>query len=303
MKKKKPWKRILIAGSVLLVLLGGCLWYALWQSAQTSAQEAAFSVEMSPIQEDCLNVYMLDVGQGDSLLLVSPEGQTMLVDTGSPEQGETVLASLQALGVEELDILLLTHAHEDHAGAAAAIMKRIPVGTVCLTGDGEDYGDTLSKLLSRKRAEVLPLWAGADIGWSESCTVEVLSPLPDRFMGDENAGSAVVRVAYGESSILLCGDATVETENLLLALYPQEALESTVIKLAHHGSESSSSQDFLGLVSPELALVSVGAHNSYGHPSEEVLRNLKELKIPYVSTEEAGTVQIVLDGLGVQVIK
>lgn len=298
MHGKKPWKYILIAGTIILLLIGGCLWYILHFRS-----EPGTSLTLPAPREGCLNVYMLDVGQGDAILLISPQGESMLVDTGSEEEGQRVINALNALGIERLDVLVLTHAHEDHAGGAAELVKHIPVDRAYLTGEQEMYAQTLRNKLQRKKTEIQSLWAGTQVRWSESCTVEVLSPLSDRSMGDENDASAVIRVAYEDSSILLCADATEDTENLLLALYPLKDLRSTVIKIAHHGSSGSSSFNFLNLLSPKLALLSVGVGNSYGHPSTEVLERLNTLKIPYVSTAEAGTVQIILDGTGAEVIK
>lgn len=300
MHGKTPWKFILIAGAILLLLAGACLGYILWNQSQPEAEN---SLTLPAPREGSLNVYMLDVGQGDSLLLISPEGNTMLVDTGSEEQAYTVESSLRALGIEKLDVLVLTHTHEDHAGAALELVKHISVGKVYVGRETTGYENSLLKQLNRQKVEVVSLWAGTAVDWSESCIVEVLSPFSDRAMGDENDASAVLRIAFEDSSILLCADATMDTENLLMALYPRDALQSTVIKLAHHGSNSSSSRTFLELVSPELALISVGANNGYGHPAQETLRTLEELKIPYISTEEAGTVQIILDGTGAEVIK
>lgn len=300
MTRKAPWKFILIAGAILLLLAGACLWYILGIQSQNQGSTLP---TLPATREGCLSVYMLDVGQGDSLLLISPEGKTMLVDTGSEEQAQAVESSLRALGIETLDVLVLTHAHEDHAGSAIELVKHIPIGKAYLGGNTAGYEENLLKQLNRRKVDMVSLWAGTEVDWSESCTVEVLSPFADRGMGEENDASAVIRVAYGDSSILLCADATVDTENLLLALYPLKTLQSTVIKLAHHGSANSSSQNFLQLLSPELALISVGAGNSYGHPSQEVLERLKTLKIPYISTAETGTVQIILDGAGAEVIK
>lgn len=300
MQGKAPWKFILIAGAILLLLAGGCLWYIL--NTQLPSQTSTLPALPAP-REGCLNVYMLDVGQGDSLLLISPEGKTMLVDTGSEEQAQGVESSLRALGIETLDVLVLTHAHEDHAGAAIELVKHIPIGKAYLGGDTAGYEEKLLRQLSRRKVETVSLWVGTEVDWSESCNVEVLSPFADRGMGEENDASAVLRVAFGDSSILLCADATVDTENLLLALHPLDHLRSTVIKLAHHGSNTSSGEEFLRLVAPELALISVGENNGYGHPAPEVLDRLDKLKIPYISTEEAGTVQIILDGTGAEVIK
>lgn len=299
MKNGAAIKFWLAGGLILLLLLGGCLWYILGSNA---ADSPAGSL-LPPPQEGALTVYMLDVGQGDALLLVSPDGKTMLVDTGRADKTETVLRSLQSLGIEKLDVLLLTHCHEDHAGGAAALVQKIKVGKVCFTGDISAYSGNLEQILSRRRIFAEALHAGMETSWSEECAVEVLSPFSDRFMGDENDGSAVVQVRFENSSLLLCADATVDTEQLLLALYPLSTLRCSAIKLGHHGSSTSSSEAFLLGADPGLALLSVGADNDYGHPAPSVLDTLAALNIPYISTAEAGTVQIVLDGSGARVIK
>ncbi len=281
---------------VVLLLLG--LWYFLLRPREQIVIPA-----LSPAVPGALNLYMLDVGQGDALLLLSPGGKSLLVDTGSENTSGVLIAALRALDIKELDILLLTHCHADHAGGAAALLEKFPVKQVYLTGGESGYPPALLRQLKRQNLSPLRPWSEDTADFDAGVMVKFLSPFSDRAMGDDNDASAVVRVEYGISSLLLCADATLETENLLLSLYPLSALDCTVLKAAHHGADTATGEWFLQAADPELVLLSVGRNNGYGHPSPQLLQRLREADIPYVSTAEAGTVHLVLDGAGCRVVK
>ena len=253
------------------------------------------------IEPGKLNVFFIDVGQGDSALLVAPTGEKLLVDCGPAEAGEKLAAQLTDWGIESIDTLLLTHAHSDHTGGAETLSTYIDIDRAYLCGAEEDYG-SLRRKLREAGAAVDFFEEPMDIPFSETVSVQVLSPLKDVAYTELNASSAVIRVSYGDNALLLCADATEETENLLLLNYAVDELKADILKVGHHGSTGSSSELFLKAVSPAYAVISVGTDNGYGHPAPSTLKRLTDAGAVILATKDRGTIQFVLDGKGFSVL-
>jgi competence protein ComEC len=260
---------------------------------------------------DALLVEAIDVGQGDSLLLITPDGKTMLVDGGGfgggPRQviqnfdiGEEVVSPLLwSRGIRHLDIVALSHAHSDHMGGLPAVLQNFRPGElwvgnnpavppyVALLDQAHDLG-----------VRVRTLRAG-DVATLGSLDVQVLAPLPNYRPDREpnNNDSLVMRVAYQSTSALLEGDAESPIEREMLG---EQNLQSTLLKIAHHGSATSTQPEFLARVSPRYAVISCGLHNHYGHPREEVLRSLQSLRVGTLSTDINGATCFTLDGKNVE---
>jgi competence protein ComEC len=256
---------------------------------------------------NALLVEAIDVGQGDSLLLITPDGKTMLVDGGgfggSPRQaaqnfdiGEEVVSPLLwSRGIRHLDVVALSHAHSDHMGGLPAILRNFSpselwVGNnppvppyVALLDQAHDLG-----------VRVRTLRAG-DLAALGSADVHVLAPLLDYRPESEpnNNDSLVLRVAYQSTSALLEGDAESPIEHGMLG---EQNLQSTLLKIGHHGSTTSTQPDFLARVSPSFAVISCGQHNHYGHPREEVLQSLQKSHVRTFSTDITGAACFALDG-------
>jgi competence protein ComEC len=257
---------------------------------------------------DGLLVEMLDVGQGDAILLIAPDGKTMLVDAGGfgggPRQssqefdiGEEVVApALWARGITRLDVVSLSHAHSDHMGGMPAILRDFHPRELWV---GENPLVPSYVGLLREAAElgveVRSLHAGDELAFGPD-RVRVLAPFPGTKPGDEpaNNDSLVMRVENGSSSVLLEGDAEWPVEEAMLA---EPMLQSTVLKVGHHGSKSSSMPAFLDRVAPQRAAISCGLHNRYGHPSPQTLDALEERHVPTLSTDIEGALCFVLDGM------
>lgn len=240
-------------------------------------------------------VEVLDVGQADAILLYTDDC-AMLVDAGNNADGEPVLEYIQEdLGINALDYLIVTHAHEDHCGGADTILGGMEVKNVMLPllpTETKTYQSVLASA-EESNANLLSPAVG-DIYEMDGAVISILSCETVTDDEDPNQSSIVVRVDYGKVSLLLTGDA--ETENELAMIDAGVDLDCDILKVGHHGSFTSSSAAFISAVSPELAVISCGKDNDYGHPHEESLEILRDNKAEIIRTDEVGTVRIVING-------
>lgn len=257
-----------------------------------------------------LLVEAIDVGQGDSLLLISPDGKTLLVDAGgygggprqAPEDfdiGEEVVSeALWARGIRHLDAVALSHAHSDHMGGMPAVLRNFHPAELWV-GNNPHFPayDNLLAEAAALHTRVHSFRAGDRFTFG-STQVEVLAPFADYRPGTEpsNNDSLVLRVAYGETSVLLEGDAEEPIEKAMLA---EPDLASTLLKVGHHGSITSTRPEFLARVAPQWAVISCGLHNRYGHPRGEVLDELEAAHARTFRTDLNGASCFVLDGKSV----
>jgi competence protein ComEC len=296
-----------LLGVAILLARGGR-----WQrrAAWVSLAAAALAAVMPrPIQHphDALLVEAIDVGQGDSLLLITPDGKTLLVDAGgfgggprlAPQEfdiGEEVVSpALWARGIRRLDVVALSHAHSDHMGGLPAVLRNFHPAELWVGNNPpvESFNALLHEAADL-RVRVRSFRAG-DALTLGAARVDVLAPLPDYQPGPEpaNNDSLVLRVAYGETSALLEGDAEAPVEDAMLA---EPGLASTLLKAGHHGSVSSTRPEFLARVVPQWAVISCGLHNRYGHPRPEVLAELQQARVRTYSTDIQGATCFRLDG-------
>lgn len=248
---------------------------------------------------DELRIHVLDVGQGDAMLLRLPEGD-VLIDAG-PEAGEQTLCTrLDELGVDSLALLFLSHPDEDHIGGADALLSRIPIGALYLGGrpDGTDSYRALDE--AARAAGITPIFpAAGDLITLGRLSIRVLLPEAEG-LREGNAGSLVLKLFYGEFEALLTGDAGVEEESRLIALYGAEQLASTLLKVGHHGSRTSTGEELVRAVQPEIAVISAGDENAYGHPMGAVVSRLEEAGAEVLRTDREGEIVLVSDGRSVQ---
>lgn len=255
-----------------------------------------------------LRVTMLDVAQGDALLVDFPDGRSMLVDTGglvgSPvDTGKrAVLPLLRARRRAELDTLVVSHPHPDHYGGLGAVLDGVRVGEVWDTGQGpaEHPEGGFARVLARARGRGVPIRSPGELcGRAHrrgEARVEVLAPCPS-WSGElePNDNSFVLRLVYGRRAVLLTGDAEREREAELVATRPRE-LRADVLKVGHHGSRTSSTPAFLAAVRPEVALVSTGVRNRFGHPHAETEAALSLVGARSLRTDLRGAVVVETDG-------
>ena len=256
---------------------------------------------------DALLVEAIDVGQGDSILLIAPDGKTLLVDGGGhgggPHQapqdfdiGEEVVSQvLWSRGIRRLDIVALTHAHSDHMGGLPAVLRNFHPAELWV-GNNPRFGayNALLNEAADLHMRVRTLRAGDAFAFGPT-QVSVLAPFSDYQPGAEptNNDSLVLHVAYGATSVMLEGDAEAPIEQAMLA---ELGLASTLLKVGHHGSITSTRPEFLARVAPQCAVISCGLHNRYGHPRIEVLKALEAARIRTFSTDINGASCFRLDG-------
>jgi len=245
-----------------------------------------------------LVVKMLDIGQGDALLIRSPE-QTILVDSGDVDKREELVKLLRAEKVSEIDKLITTHPHADHLGGAYAVLKNFTVKEALDNGQpttNKTY-QTYLKLLKEKKVAYKTLRAGDKVDFGGGASLEVFNPTDGDVKkgGDLNNNSIVGKLTYGKFSMLLTGDCEANREKVLMEEYGQ-SLQADVLKAPHHGSKTSSNRNFLKLVAPKDVLISCGAGNDYGHPHKEILNKYKDLKLNIYRTDKDGTITVETGG-------
>jgi competence protein ComEC len=299
----------LLATAILLARRGRWGRRAAWVALLAAAFVA---VAPRPVDRprDALLVEAIDVGQGDSLLLITPDGRTLLVDGGgfgggprqAPQEfdiGEEVVSQvLWSRGIRHLDVVALSHAHSDHMGGLPAVLRNFHPDELWV-GNNPRVADYVALLdeAAGLHVRVRSLRAGDAVALGDT-QVNVLAPFRDYQPGAEpgNNDSLVLHVAYGATSVMLEGDAEEPIEQAMLA---EPGLQSTLLKVGHHGSVTSTHPEFLARVAPQWAVISCGLHNRFGHPREEVLEALETAKIRTYSTDINGAACFRLNGKSV----
>jgi competence protein ComEC len=242
-----------------------------------------------------LSVHFVDVGQADSILVQTPGGHNMLVDAGNNADADTVTSYLARQGVKKVDVLVGTHPHEDHIGAMDVVIERYPIGKIYMpkvSATTKTFKDVLLAIKDKGLKVSSPV-PGNTIDLDPAVKVEILAPNSPRYK-DLNNYSIVLKVTYGKTSFLLTGDAERESESEILA--KGYNLKADLLKVGHHGSNSSTSAAFLKAVAPKFAIISVGADNKYGHPSQTTIKRLQRAGIKIYRTDLNGTIVATSDG-------
>lgn len=248
-----------------------------------------------------LEVHFIDVENADCIF-VRQGDKTMLIDAGERVNVERIYEYLDDYGVEKLDVVIATHPHADHIGGMQKIIETYSIDLFLMSYMTEENTPTTATYLNMLESlyeydvPVEEAVAGAEYSFGEA-TIQILAPLEDA--DEANNASIVARLVFGDTAFLFTGDAETKVEKQLLE--SGYDLSADVLKVGHHGSKSSTSMQFLRSVDPEIAVITCGLDNSYGHPHQEVMNRLGELAVETYRADECGNILIVSDGSNLSV--
>jgi len=257
-------------------------------AAPTVATAAAEPIDMQAVASGVLRVHYLDVGQADSAFIELPDGKTMLIDAGNKGDGSSVVSYIKNLGYSTIDYLVATHPHEDHIGGMATVINSFNIGQIYMpkVASTTQAFEGLLTTIQDKGYSINTAQAGVQIAPG----INILSPGVGSDYGDElNDWSAVISIVYGSKTFLFMGDAGTDPESSF-------TIDADVVKISHHGSRTAYSSSLYNKLSPAIAIIDVGADNSYGLPDEEVIQGLAAVGATIYRTDTNGTIVVESDG-------
>jgi competence protein ComEC len=257
-----------------------------------------------------MRVTFLDVGQGDAIVVETPGGRRLVVDTGprseTTSQGLlTVVPYLRSTGAQVIDALLLTHADSDHVGGAPDLLQTMEVRRLVVSGEGEESAAMREVLQTARRrgVEIVRIRRGQGLDFRDGVIAQVIHPQSGHLAKEErdNNASLVLRLRYMSTSLVLTGDAEEGAEQRMIL--SRQPLGADILKIGHHGSRTSTSPEFLRAVHPQAAVISCGRHNAFGHPHAQITSRLDEAAIPVFRTDRDGAIMVESDGRTIRIRK
>ncbi|MDO4282279.1 MAG: ComEC/Rec2 family competence protein [Clostridia bacterium] len=268
----------------------GTIEFATDNTIQTVNTDSLVSVEDL---EGELEIHFIDVGQADSILIIQGD-HNMLIDAGTNDAAETVVDYLNSQGIEKFDYVIGTHPHEDHIGGLDNVISNFDIETFLFpkaTANTKTFKDVVSAANAKGLKFTVPnVGSTYQLG---DATFEVFAPNSEKYESTNNY-SIVIRLTYGGNKFLFTGDAETLSEEEILAKFSD--ISADLLKIGHHGSYTSTSDEFLKAVNPKYAVISVGKGNSYNHPVKSVMERLKNANIDVYRTDELETIIAVSDG-------
>ncbi|MDD4483125.1 MAG: MBL fold metallo-hydrolase [Methanoregula sp.] len=265
-------------------------------SFQDNTQVVTAAVTSAPALSN-LSVFFIPVGQGDSILIITPEQKTMLIDAGPADAAPEVSGLLRRENVTALDIALATHAHVDHIGGMPEVLETFPVKEFVWNGHPRKASPytKLVAAIAKKDIPMTAVSAGDTIDLDPKISIAVLNP-PQPGFSDPNNNSIVLRMTYRNVSFLFTGDAAQDAEAAMLA--ENTTLSADILKVGHHGNVHSTSAKFLAAVHPSLAIIGVGEAGKGHHPSQKTLDRLAKMNVTVYRTDRDGIVEVSTNGTG-----
>lgn len=283
---------------LITILFAGCIQQETTSTTSTSStiipQTTSTTIlEAASVSGQTVAVYFIDVGQGDAALIDTSD-KDVVIDAGSRSAGkETVVPLLKSINATTIHFLLASNHDEDHMGGLIAVLDSFNVSTVLDSGSTKETM-VFQDFISRARQKNFTVIArGQEIVLDNITKITVLNPLQPLEFEKENDNSIVLRITVQNISFLFAGDCEKPCEESILK--SGLAIESVFLKVGHHGSKTSSSEAFLKLVQPRIALIGVGSNNRYGHPHNQTLKNLAEVGASILRTDLHGTIKIALN--------
>ena len=283
MKREKIISKLLAAAlsALLLVFLSSC------------------SLKNAPAEplDDGVCVTVIDVGQGDSIFIQLPKSRCMLIDTGIRDEADTVIDYIEARGYEKIDYLVGTHPHADHIGAMRDVIKAFEIGKIYMpkvSADTATFEKTL-KLIDEKGLGITTAKAGVNILNEENLNIDILAPNSSEYE-ELNNYSAVIKLTYGDTKFLFMGDAQKESESEITA-----DVSADFVKVGHHGSKTSSSEEFVRRVGAKYAAVSVAEENDYNLPVDWILERWRDSGAEVLMTKDMGNIEAYSDGANITI--
>lgn len=278
---------------VILILLLSSFFYTFFSYIQKNFFQ---------VSNHNLRFHFIDVGQGDSSLIITPKGKTILIDAGDEAHAKKVVSYIREQGIEKLDLVIATHPDADHIGGMDKVIKNFDIDVFAMpdvSAKTNQYKQ-IQRELKAKKMRATRLYQGDEVQIDDDIDFEILSPVKGKKYDDTNEYSIVAKIVYKDTSFILMGDATMENEVDIINNVPD--IDIDVLKLGHHGSSTSSSDYFITKTSPKIAIISCGKNNKYGHPHQEVMRVLKKHGVTPYRTDEMGDIVITSDGKEIKYI-
>lgn len=245
---------------------------------------------------DEVSIYFLDVGQGDGIVITLPNNEVMLIDAGEKSKGKLVSEYIKNMGVKKINYLIATHPHTDHIGGLEEVINNIEVENIYMpkVGSNSKTFENLLKTIKAKNLSIKSAKSGVCIIDGDELKVKFVAPSKEKYSNLNNY-SAVVKISYKDNSFLFMGDCEEECEKDI------NEYNIDVLKVAHHGSNTSSSKKFINKIKPKYAIISVGNNNKYNHPSSEVLEILESVGASIYKTNELGTIVVRSNGENIDI--
>ena len=252
------------------------------------------------IPSGTLEISYLDVGQGDSAY-IKVNDFDILIDAGPRSDSDKLIKQLEDKNIDDFEIVIATHPHEDHIGGMTKVFDRYNVENFYMpkTTNTTKTFENMMKAVSNEGLKAKVIKEGTSFELGEGARIEVYSPIDENY-DDFNNYSPIMKLTYGNNTFIFTGDAEKEVEREVLDKYSND-LKSDVIKFGHHGSSTSSTKEFMEAVSPKYGIISCGLDNTYGHPHRETLDLINKMNIKAYRTDKQGQITIISDGNNIEI--